>query len=335
MKIAPKILNKIPIYLMKLFYDDNLLLPYYHTISDIYLPHIKNLYNYRTIKEFRDDLEYFLGNHSPISLDELIDIKKNGKKNKRKMFFLSFDDGMSEIYFNIAPVLKEMGIPATFFLCADFIDNNHLFYRHKTSLLIEKYKSLSKFQKKEVLMFLSKNKYALNSFEESIKLVPHNMTEILDLLAEMMEFSFLDFLKSKAPYLTTEQVRSLQKDGFTIGAHSINHPLYSTISIYEQLVQTRKSLKFISEGFDQKTNTFAFPFNDNCVTQSFFRELFRMENFDLSFGTSGFLKETVKYNLQRFSMEEIDGTAEYIIKYHSFAKFKNILKRKSLIIREK
>ena len=62
----------------------------------------------------------------------------NGEKQlSQGKVFLSFDDGLREVYTIIAPILKERGLPATFFITTDFIDNKKLFYRNKASLLIE------------------------------------------------------------------------------------------------------------------------------------------------------------------------------------------------------
>lgn len=115
----------------------NLILPFYHTVSDVDLPHIKHLYPVLNTKRFREDLDFLLRRFKPVSSEELISI--SGKKSLNSPhFFLSFDDGLSQVYHVIAPILKEKGVPATFFLNTDFIDNKGMFYRLKTSLLIEK-----------------------------------------------------------------------------------------------------------------------------------------------------------------------------------------------------
>ena len=52
--------------------------------------------------------------------------------------FLSFDDGLREIANEIAPLCRQVGVPATFFVNSASLDNRFLCFRNKASLLIEK-----------------------------------------------------------------------------------------------------------------------------------------------------------------------------------------------------
>jgi hypothetical protein len=112
-----------------------ILLPFYHVVSDEGKDHFKHLYPARSVDEFNADLDFIMKYFQPVSLIELIDLINSGKKPKKPVFHLTFDDGLSEFYNIIAPILKERGISATVFLNNDFIDNKQMFYRFKASLL--------------------------------------------------------------------------------------------------------------------------------------------------------------------------------------------------------
>ncbi len=107
-----------------------MIFPYYHTVSDVRLNHIRNIFPYRTVSRFKQDMETLLRHFRPASLDELVAWQKDPSSMCEPHFFLSFDDGLREVYEIVAPLLKKMGIPATFFLNTDFIDNRDLFYRY-------------------------------------------------------------------------------------------------------------------------------------------------------------------------------------------------------------
>lgn len=113
-----------------------LLTPFYHIVSDEEVPHIKHLFGFRTIDEFQKDMEFFLKYYRPLALDELLVHAKNGRPLAENCFFLSFDDGLRENHDIIAPILKKMGIPATFFVTTAALDNADMLYRHKASLLV-------------------------------------------------------------------------------------------------------------------------------------------------------------------------------------------------------
>jgi peptidoglycan/xylan/chitin deacetylase (PgdA/CDA1 family) len=309
-----------------------IILPFYHAISNENLSHIKHLYPVRNEQTFRKDLDFFLKNYNPIDVHQLQAHIDGKQKIKANSFFLSFDDGLSEIFHMVAPILLEKGIPATFFLNSAFIDNKDLFYRYKASLLIDalKEKQYSDVVLNEVKSHLEQNR-SLNLHEQILS-VNYNNKFVLDKLAELLEVSYTSFLQNNKPYLTSEQIKTLIKQGFTIGAHSIDHPQYNTISLEEQVTQTKKSVQYIADTFGVTKNIFAFPFTDNGVSIPFFDAIHPYV--DLTFGTAGMKKDVVKTNLQRIPMEQNNRSASSII-YNQYAYYlakfsfgKNTIKRK-------
>jgi peptidoglycan/xylan/chitin deacetylase (PgdA/CDA1 family) len=103
--------------------------------------------------------------------------------------------------------------------------------------------------------------------------------------------------------MSTDQIQNLLNLGFSIGSHSVDHPLYIKISLEQQLTQTIQSQEFLEQKFGINYRVFAFPFTDYGVKKDFFRHIFEKENFDLSFGGAGLKKDCIQQNLQRFPME--------------------------------
>lgn len=69
----------------------------------------------------------------------------------------------------------------------------------------------------------------------------------LDNLASEIDLDINAFLQNNQPYLTSEQISSLQSKGFAFGAHSKDHPEYRFISIEEQVEQTTSSLEVMQK----------------------------------------------------------------------------------------
>ena len=119
--------------------NQNILIPFYHSVSDDVPNFINGLYTPRKIKDFKNDLETLLEFFEPVSLEELISITKNKNPKNRNIFHLTFDDGLANFHEIVAPILIEKGISATVFLNTNFVDNKELFYRYKASLLYADY----------------------------------------------------------------------------------------------------------------------------------------------------------------------------------------------------
>jgi len=255
-----------------------LILPFYHLVADESPIHVRNLYEAKSVKEFKDDLDFLLANYKAISLKELIEYTKGSKKITENVFHLTFDDGLKELYTVIAPILKEKNVPATFFICTDFIDNKSLFYRFKASILTEKYSA------------------------KGVLSVPYQEAKKIEELGNVLGADFESFLEKEQPYLTDNQIKELIAQGFTIGAHSQDHPLYNSISIEDQVAQTVKSVEELTNRFNLDYKVFSFPFTDDGVSEEFFSRI--KNKVDLTFGTAGLKKDSISFNLQRIPMEQ-------------------------------
>jgi len=60
-------------------------------------------------------------NYSVVRLAKIAEMLKNKEKIPEKTVVLTFDDSFEDNYFNVFPILKEYGFPATIFTATDFI----------------------------------------------------------------------------------------------------------------------------------------------------------------------------------------------------------------------
>lgn len=264
------------------------ILPFYHTVSDVPLTHIQHLYKVKNLDQFHRELDFFQKNYTAISLVDLIAINRGEKTIEQPSFHLTFDDGLKECSRIIAPILKERGLDATFFINPNFINNEHIFYRYKVSLIIEKIK---RDQLKQKLL-----RFSINDSEELNKIAQENKINFEDLEI----------------YMNHEEIQQLIDLGFTIGAHSMSHPYYKDISIEQQITETNNSIDFIQEKFNLPYRVFSFPFTDFGVAT----ETFEAMNTNISFGTAGIKTDILPHHLQRLPMDNCLGNPSIFVYKH-------------------
>lgn len=306
-------LNYLPFSILFRLNRQKLLLPFYHIVNNDRVPHIANLYEYKNVKQFEEDLNFLEKHFSPISLTDLVNCVKFKKQMPNKSFLLSFDDCYREVIEVIVPILRRRSLPAVFFLNTAFLDNKEMFYRNKASLLVEKYKSdkVSKYQKGAEAVFLKHNIKG-SDIKANILSIKYHNRGILDELAEIFNIDFKEYLRNNNLYLSSSEVAVLVKEGFAIGSHSIDHPLFSLLSPEEQIRQASESLNLLRKQFDMPFNAFAFPFNSIEVSKDFYEQTHFNGDIDISFGTSGFQKGYCENNFQRQSMEVGEYSAKKI-----------------------
>jgi len=319
----------IPVKLLQKVSNQQLILPFYHTISDEESPHIKHLYSVKGVKAFIKDLDFLLKYYKPIDYKEFQGISSNKEEPIKPSFLLSFDDGLKEFHDVIAPILLKKGIPSICFLNSAFIDNKDLFYRYKASLLIDKVTKDAKSLKKASALFKGPQNIVQN-----ILSIGYKNKKIIEEIAGLLDYDFEDFLSRSKPYLSSDQIRSLIKQGFYFGSHSIDHPEYQYIALQEQIRQTKESMEFIRNTFSLDYKIFSFPFTDYNVSKQFFSQIQSEKIVDYTFACAGQKKDIIPTNFQRipFEMSYLSGrkihNSELLYYLFKMPFRKNIIKRK-------
>ena len=281
-----------------------LFLPFYHTIGSN-LRHISHLYPARTETQFREDLDYILKHFQPLDTEGMMKGLQEGFPRSKRYFYLSFDDGLSEVYHKAYPILREKGVPFALFINPAFVDNKKLFFAHKASLLLDALDSKGNAQGSAVRKLLEAEGISYSTLQKGLQTAGYRHEHLLDEAAQIIGVDFDAFLRDEKPYLSQEQLKELHENGVTIGAHSIDHPIYNLLPLDEQLRQTTESIAYVQQNFSEKFRLFSFPFTDHGVTHEFFEKVYDKTNpmADLTFGCAGLKKESHERHLQRVPME--------------------------------
>jgi peptidoglycan/xylan/chitin deacetylase (PgdA/CDA1 family) len=322
-KIIQNFCSVLPAGVLTKLSGIRLLLPYHHVVSDEHLDHIKELYSYKNRKEFIKDLDWLLKRFKPVHPDELSERIFNQKPFEKKSFLLSFDDGFREVHDVIAPILFEKGVPAIFFINPAFIDNKELFYRAKLSLVLNKIKFEKQLSNK-ISQSIGHKYSNYQNMRKAVLQINYPNRFMADQLGKIAEIDFENFLRNHQPFLTSEQIKKVQKQGFVFGGHSIDHPDYKFLTVGEQCSQTITSAKFAGQFGQNRFNYFAFPHEDFEVKQEFFNQI----NFPiLFFGLQNQRPEKQNQVLHRFNAERpaehIQSLTKTVLSYNFLLRLLN------------
>jgi peptidoglycan/xylan/chitin deacetylase (PgdA/CDA1 family) len=314
-QVLPRVASAVPAQVLHAISGTRLIVPYWHMVNDEQIPHVKHLYTYRNVRQFQKDIDFFVTHYSPVTLKEVLQHLAGKCRLPRRCVLLTFDDGFREMYDTVAPILKAKGISAVFFLCSGFVDNADMAHHCKLSLLVDRLSRCANGTTENgVRRILEQNGLKGDRLELQVLSIRYSQKHVIPELAAACDYDFGDYLSSYKPYLTSEQVRRLLDQGFFIGAHSVDHPLYAELPFKEQIRQTVESMRFMVEHFELNYRAFAFPHSDAGVRVEFFNELRGKRQLQVSFGTAGMRRHFVPWNLERFSMENSSFPAVRIVR---------------------
>lgn len=280
--------------------------PFYHTVSDRPLPHIRYLYDCPTRSQFEEDVDFLLKYYAPVSIEDYLS-QKNGKK---RQMVLSFDDGLAECHSYIAPYLKKRGIPAIFFLNNDFIDNRDIFHRYKASMLMDLVNrdNHARLKAAEFLVI------PMSQVPEAIRMIRYRQKALLDSLSLELGFDPAGYVRDHPIYMDSGQVRDLQKWGFHLGAHSADHREFYEMEPRRIPSEVSRSMTDLKKGFRVSPSCFAFPFTSDGVPGEVIDGLLSERVADVLFGTAG-LKNTHRERfVQRIPMEKLHLPAGRVLR---------------------
>jgi glycosyltransferase involved in cell wall biosynthesis/peptidoglycan/xylan/chitin deacetylase (PgdA/CDA1 family) len=283
-------LDRVSLRAMPSIAGVGVLLPLYHSVYEKPPAHVAHLGCWRRIDEFRADLDLLLRVGRPVGLGDVVAHINGRRKLPARAFHLTVDDGLRESAELIADICLRKGVPATFFLTSGFLDNHRLGYRHLASVLIDQLEAMPAHKRAAIdaslqTLFTDRSSKR-DAFDTSDLLhIGYEHRQLLERAAEIIEFDISDYLTSARPYLQRLDVLGLMAKGFTVGAHSVDHPPFAEISRDEQVRQVVESVRAIDAWFAPAEKTFAFPFSAKGAAPGLFQLVSETLHVDVYFGT--------------------------------------------------
>lgn len=210
---------------------------------------------------FESQMELLVLSRNVVSLDELVDRIERGEHIPAGTVVLTFDDGYLDNLENVAPVLKRLGLPATFYLAtgyvermeAQWIDQIYNAFRYRTSHVLE-------LDGQDSVEITSENECVVyrGLVARLIEELPDGRRELLDAIGESLEPN------RELPRLTMgwDDVRELLRmsDGFEIGVHTDDHIDLTHVPLDLAEEDLRNSRRRVEKETGREARHFSFPY---------------------------------------------------------------------------
>lgn len=255
-------LKKIPyIYLIKrIFFRNRLLVINYHSVSDHVIRGNKYLGSIK-VDLIIDHLIRLKNMFNIVNYPKLLSETFNKKNHS---ILITFDDGYRDNYTKLYPILKELNIPAIFFLVSNFIDNNELSEANCISYAIEEsgFAFVRDFLYKRGLNFPDKvTEYSLIWYLLSIN-DTNIVSKVIDDLLDTYNLGRKKLANILDLYINSDDLKKIDQDLITLGSHTFSHKNLRFMNYEDQKAEIEKGHSSISNFsiLDFTDIPFAFPF---------------------------------------------------------------------------
>jgi peptidoglycan/xylan/chitin deacetylase (PgdA/CDA1 family) len=244
--------------------DSVVALVYHGVIADRYASHPLRSCNMVTVTEFRRHLVEIARLFNPISMDDFRAWLGNGRQLPPKAVLVTFDDGYQNNLVHAAPLLKEMGIPATFFISTGYIGRDRFLW--PTEVFCRSYywpdKRMPLPDGKEINVpngYCARIAFAAN-VENACKQLPSEVcVEYLARLRGECALVLDEAASELFKFLNWDEVRELGDRGFAVGSHTVEHLIVSHVEPARLEYELRASKATIENELGSECFSFAYP----------------------------------------------------------------------------
>lgn len=240
----------------------------YHYVRDLErsrFPAIKGL----SVARFCRQLDYIQARHTPVSLADLLQaLESEGRDLPPNPILLTFDDGYSDHFANVFPLLDSRGIPGCFFPPAQAVLEHKVLDVNKihfvlaavpdaAGLLDQVFSSLAEFRSEYALKtreaylqsLTGEHRYDTPEVTLLKRLLQRELPE--PVRTEIVRRLFTKYVTADEAafacelYMSVDQIACLRRHGMHIGSHGYTHAWLNRISPEAQAIEIDRSLDFL------------------------------------------------------------------------------------------
>ncbi|MGC9003265.1 MAG: polysaccharide deacetylase family protein [bacterium] len=215
-----------------------------------------------SIKAFQEQIEFLCRNFEIVPLSLIAKLIHERKPLPKNSLTITIDDGYKDNYLLAYPILRKHKVPATIFLTTSYINGRKTPWEAKVSFAIANtsrkeifIEGLGKFNLKGE----RKRYLARKLIIKRLKNLSERKKNIL--LEKLIEECGVDIPwdLGKNLMLSWEEIREMSEAGVEFGAHTVNHPELTNITLRQARWEIEESKKEIEEMLGKPVVSFAYP----------------------------------------------------------------------------
>ena len=254
----------------------------YHRVAE---PAATPLLNPRIISAtpsvFASQMQHLAESYNVVTMEQALAATLHQKRLPDRAVLITFDDGYFDFIDHAWPILNKLKLPSTVYIPTSYPDNPELvFWWDKLyaafSQTVENKLQIDSLKEELLLTDNKQRMQSLKLLQNFVKTLPNN--EAMDLVENVCHMlGVVDVVKQSA--MNWDQLRSLHKEGVTLGAHTRTHPLLTQLSHDEVRKEIKGSCEDLKREIGDVLPVFAYPngsHNQDVV------DIVGQEGFDLS-----------------------------------------------------
>ena len=207
---------------------------------------------------FDQQMEYLAERFSIVPLETIVKKLSDPRAKPSRELAITFDDGLRNQYSVVYPILKRRNLPATFFVCPGLIDSGRWIWNHEARARV---RSLSVDRRTELSRALKAPGFET---EQIIEWMKGLRIEARKRAEDTVRAATSDFAPtaeghSNSDIMSWEELSAIDPGLVTIGSHTSNHPILTSLDDPELQSELRDSRAQLEEHLGRPVEHFCYP----------------------------------------------------------------------------
>jgi peptidoglycan/xylan/chitin deacetylase (PgdA/CDA1 family) len=264
-----------------------------------------------TAEAFRDQVRYVRTHFDVLGQDRLLEAAGRGFALGRASAIITFDDGYRDSFEIAFPILRDLGVPAFFFIPTGYIDRPRLPWWDRIAFILKHTRvdrlcldlphyikiDLRRTGRLRAIMQVVIACREANDFEERA---------FFDHLESRAEFAANSEALGRELFVTWDEIRRMRASGMAIGSHTHTHPILGSISESDQREELVTSKTRLEEELDEPVKTIAYPVGTRRAFNERTKSLARDTGYEVGFSAYAGINRpgrTDPFDVQRIPVE--------------------------------
>lgn len=212
---------------------------------------------------FRKHMEYIANSYNAISLSDFAEWQLGIRNIPRNPCIITFDDGLLDVYENAVPILRELGLTATFFIIGKTLKSSDKVWPYDLYAILDSIPTADCISglRSEIENFslgnqASKTKFWRYARHYLGKMDKDKRSRFLEELRRRFNGQCLE----PQAFISAQQIRELTTEGFQFGTHTMNHEYLSKLEQNQLEEEISECTKAISKIIGEKPEVFCYPY---------------------------------------------------------------------------
>ena len=203
-------------------------------------------------------LHYLVRHFKVVSLETMLERLSNGGFPLAHEIVLTFDDGLRNNLTVVYPILRQLRVPATMFVCPGLVESGAWLWNHEMRCRMQRLAAPDLAELRMKLLAPGTSVDAIVEWMKTLRLPQRLMAETT-IRQATAGFQPTDAQREAFDIMDWDDLHSLDRDLITVGSHTLSHPILTTLSGEEIESEILESRRCLEQRLERKVDFFCYP----------------------------------------------------------------------------